>query len=177
MKLVVRARTLTKRVTLTATAFVLALSGAVSAVPYFVSTQVNAVEGNPACVQGGDCYATIQSAVDAAKANDTINIATGTYNESVTIDKALTIKGAQHEKDARTRTIDSTSETIVNGGDKTVFTIGASNVTLDGLQIEQVKAVSEAISTPTNYNNITIVNNIVTRTGPSGSAARLYGGY
>lgn len=44
------------------------------------------------CASGCD-YTTIQGAVNAAAAGDTIEIGAGTYNESVTIDKSLTLKG------------------------------------------------------------------------------------
>src|SRR4051812_47668314 len=41
-------------------------------------------------------FTTIQAAVDASKAGDTIRVKPGTYNESVTVDKQLTIV-AEHE--------------------------------------------------------------------------------
>src|SRR5580704_11482935 len=42
----------------------------------------------------GGCYATIQLAVNAAAANDVINVAAGTYTEDVTIGKPLSLMGA-----------------------------------------------------------------------------------
>ncbi len=43
-------------------------------------------------------YKTIQSAVNAAQNGDTIKVASGTYKETVTIDKDLTILGARYPK-------------------------------------------------------------------------------
>src|SRR5690349_8794460 len=48
-------------------------------------------------------YSTIQAAVNAANPNDVILADAGTYNELVVINKPLTIQGAQHGVDARTR--------------------------------------------------------------------------
>ncbi|HRO74366.1 MAG TPA: hypothetical protein PK611_11880, partial [Saprospiraceae bacterium] len=39
-------------------------------------------------------YGTIQAGVDAANANDIIEVAAGTYTEAVTVNKAVTLKGA-----------------------------------------------------------------------------------
>ena len=59
-------------------------------------------------------YATIQAAINAAGAGDTINVAAGTYTESLTINKALRIQGA------------GSATTTINGA----HTVTASNVSL-----------------------------------------------
>jgi hypothetical protein len=46
----------------------------------------------------GGCYTKIQSAVNAASANDVINVAPGTYTEDVTIGKPLSLIGAGAQK-------------------------------------------------------------------------------
>src|SRR5436309_16038890 len=49
------------------------------------------------CVNNGGsngCYSTIQAAVSAAANHDTIQVAAGTYKESVTVNKSLSLIGA-----------------------------------------------------------------------------------
>jgi nitrous oxidase accessory protein NosD len=73
---------------------------------------------------------TIQKAVDNASADDTIQVAAGTYNESVTIDKTLTLEGAQAgNSGSAARQAAPGSESVVTGG--LVF-IAAAHVTVDG---------------------------------------------
>src|SRR5437016_1142603 len=50
---------------------------------------------------GSQTFATIQAAVDAASAGATITVDAGTYNELVTVNKTLTLKGARAGVDAR----------------------------------------------------------------------------
>ena len=78
-------------------------------------------------------YPTIQAAVNAANTGDTLLADPGTYNEHVTINKSLTLEGAQHGVDARAR---SGSESIVNGGGFSPFYVTANDVTIDGFTIE-----------------------------------------
>jgi len=87
----------------------------------------------PICTVGpaGD-YTTIQDAVNDP-ACTTINVAPGTYNEQVQISRPLTLNGAQHGIDARTRV--PTSESIINNscGPVQIF---ADSVVLDGFTIQ-----------------------------------------
>jgi parallel beta-helix repeat protein len=56
-----------------------------------------AAQAKTLCVNpggAGGCYAKIQLAVNAAAANDVINVAAGTYTEGVIISKALSLTGA-----------------------------------------------------------------------------------
>ena len=84
-------------------------------------------------------YPTIQAAVNAASTGATINVDAGTYTESVTISKPLTIRGAKAGVDARGRA--TTGESIVTGASGTAgigysFYINASDVTLDGFTVQ-----------------------------------------
>ncbi|HVW90625.1 MAG TPA: hypothetical protein VHC01_14270, partial [Gaiellaceae bacterium] len=73
-------------------------------------------------------YTSIQAAVTAASAGDTIEVGAGTYAESVTVGKSLTILGAQAGNDARSRT---GSESTVSS-----FHVTSSNVVIDGFTLD-----------------------------------------
>lgn len=90
------------------------------------------------CVGGGGCYPTIQAAITAASAGDTINVNAGTYNEDINIDRSLTLSGAG-----------SATTTIVGqiGGDSATVRISASNVTIQGFTI------TRAGNNPVDWNN------------------------
>lgn len=78
-------------------------------------------------------YSTIQEAINAAKAGDTITVSSGTYNEAITINKSLTLLGAG----ANINPIEggrSTGESILTG--TYPVTITASDVTLNGFEIQ-----------------------------------------
>jgi hypothetical protein len=87
-------------------------------------------------------YQTISAAVTAAKAGDTIKVAPGTYDEEVTVNKPLTILGAEAGVNAASRAGSSANESIVDGaklsnGDRsTAFYITANDVTINGFTVE-----------------------------------------
>ena len=70
---------------------------------------INVDGNNPGCSDvTGNPYCTIQAAIDAASDHDTINVAAGTYNERVIINKPLTLQG----EDRDTTIIDGTGMTV-----------------------------------------------------------------
>ncbi len=90
-------------------------------------------------------YSTIQAAVNAASAGATINVDAGTYNELVTVNKQLTIRGAQADIDPRLNTrrggttgkesiLDGKVDT--NGKRSGSFLITANNVVIDGFTVQ-----------------------------------------
>ena len=82
----------------------------------------------------GGAFTSIQAAVNAAQAGDTIVVAPGTYHEQVNVNKPLTLEGAQAGVDARSH---SGPESVVDGNNGTTpFEISASNVTLDGFTVQ-----------------------------------------
>jgi len=83
-------------------------------------------------------YATIQAAIDAALAEDTITVSAGTYDEDVLINKSLTLLGAGME---------NTTIRGVIGGDVATVRIQASNITVDGFSITRLG------NNPTDWNN------------------------
>ena len=84
-------------------------------------------DGTPPC-------ATINHAISIAAAGETIHVAAGTYAELVTVNKQLTLLGAQAGVDARTR---SGAESIVDqGAGQTPFNVTASGVTIDGFTVQ-----------------------------------------
>ena len=126
-------------------------------------------------------YSTIQAAINAATAGDIIEVAAGAYSEQLTINKALTLKGAQAGVDPRpggSRTIGSGTETIVQAAkNQTVVMIKANGVVIDGFQFQQPTGSGGAhcIDGDGNYTGTIFRNNIITNLG-SGMAVRLYGG-
>jgi parallel beta-helix repeat protein len=79
----------------------------------------------------GSCFSSIGAAVAAASANDTIQVADGTYKEDVIIDKSLTLMGAKQKKTI----IDASrlsNGIYIDGIDNP----GLSNVVVSNLQVE-----------------------------------------
>jgi len=86
-------------------------------------------------------YPTIQAAIDAAKADDTIVVDTGTFDEPLTINKSLTILGVNAKNDPGTDAfIDEGS--IVSGG----IRITGGDVTLKGLTIREKGIFATGVS-------------------------------
>jgi parallel beta-helix repeat protein len=97
---------------------------------------------------GSNAFDTINAAIAAAGTGDTIEVAPGTYSESVDVTKSVTLLGAQASVDARTgRT--GASESIVDGKDlgggqrSTAFYVTANDVTIDGFTIKNTNSVNK----------------------------------
>jgi hypothetical protein len=115
----------------------LALGGvAQAATVRYVSTGGN--DGGNDCSAEATPCATVGHAVAEATAGDTVKVAAGTYAESVTVDKSLTLLGAQAGIDARGRNaagLEDAGESVLSvagGGD---LTLSGGSVTVDGFKI------------------------------------------
>jgi len=134
-----------------------------------------------ACSVPSLTYPTIQAAVNDSSCN-TINVAPGIYVENVTINRSLTLNGAQAGVDARGRI---GPESTVQGanpiGANSVFRINAANVTIDGFMVKNPITTGAAIgiNVKTAGNGAVIINNIIdgvttSDTGVNGTAQAVY---
>jgi hypothetical protein len=107
-------------------------------------------------------FSTIQAAVIAATAGDTIQVCAGTYPETVVVNKSLTLLGAQAGVDARTRTFAPGTESVV-GASGGAFAFSADNITVDGFELTGNTAAffGTALFSPNSTSGHTIVNNYV----------------
>src|SRR5262245_2881308 len=86
---------------------------------------------------GTNAFTSVQAAVNAASAGDTIRVGSGTFTESVSVNKQITLLGNQFGIDARTRA--GAAETIMDGATnsgRTPFYVTANSVTLDGFTVQ-----------------------------------------
>jgi len=128
--------------------------GMVFAITGIVSAATINVPGN---------YSTIQAAIDAASPGDTINVAAGTYDESVLIDKSLTLIGIGEKPIITGASVNY----IVKVG-------GTSNVVIDNVEVngggsgasDNAFAYGILVS---GSDNVEIANSIVTNIWGAGS--------
>ncbi len=104
----------------------------------------------------GTGYSTIQEAVDAASAGDTIAVSAGTYPETVSIAKPLVLDGAQMGVAGgnASGTPRSGPESIVNA-----MNIAASNVVINGFSFVN-PGVQVNIASPAILSGVAVENNI-----------------
>ncbi|MCK4305240.1 MAG: right-handed parallel beta-helix repeat-containing protein, partial [Candidatus Eisenbacteria sp.] len=139
------------------------VSDNVDYVPWFDALQATGISFAPVNnTTDSTKYSSIQAAINAATGT-TITCAAGTYNENVTIDKSLTLNGAQHGVTAVGRT---GAKSIINAADGNdyVVKITADTVTLDGFTITGRANAGEnqAAVITWGVDSCTITNNILT---------------
>jgi parallel beta-helix repeat protein len=82
--------------------------------------------------QGQHAYTSIQAAINAAPAGALIEVAAGTYNQNVVVNKAVILQGAEFGQDAGTGRTNLAHESVINGSVK----ITASNIVFDGFTVQ-----------------------------------------
>jgi len=100
---------------------------------------------------GDGNYTSIQEAIDAANPGDTVYVWSGTYYETVAINKTITLYGM----DRNITIIDSNNEFYA-------VVIQASDVTLSGFTIKN-NTVGIYVGGNESNSNVTITNNIITK--------------
>jgi len=118
----------------------------------------------PSGIGGGSCatpdYTTIQGAINAASAGDTILVCAGSYSENITIDKSVTLDGAQAGTSVDTRTAGGPNESTINGTGDITIRVNASGVTIDGFTI--TNATGSGGIYANEQSDLTVTNNFVT---------------
>lgn len=112
---------------------------------------------------GAGGFATIQAAVNAAAAGDTILVGAGTYAETVTVNKAVTILGANAGVAGHVAGVANSArgaESVV-----TAFNLSAG-ATLDGLKVlDGASVTGELAGVYVVASNVTVRNMVFERTG------------
>lgn len=111
------------------------------AVLVFGSVPVPAARADTLCVNPGGtdgCYATIQSAITAAVAGDTIEIWAGTYTENVVVNKTLILNGAGQDQTILMPAINgpTCSGGSLCSGHSSVVLVQASSVHIQNMTID-----------------------------------------
>lgn len=110
---------------------------------------------------GVDAFSTINDAVEAAAAGDTVKVLEGTYTETVIVDESISLLGPNAGISAGTHAGTRVGEAILDGG----IMVDADNVTIDGLTIlNGADFVGETVGIylAEGASEITIQNNILT---------------
>ena len=136
------------------------------------------------CAVPSASYPTIQSAVDDPTCS-TINVAPGVYTENVSINRSLTLNGAQAGQMVGLRTSGGPVESILQGANLTdsvpVILINAPNVIVDGFTIRNLVTVNAAIGIDIKaisndaiirYNIFDGINTL--EAGPTGTAQAIF---
>lgn len=115
------------------------------------------------CLTPGSPCATIAYSITQANPGETIIVAAGTYPENVTVNKSLTLRGAQAGVDARGRTASESIIAPASGAALTLVT-GSAGATIDGFTMSGGSRGIESGSGPLHLLQI-LNNRVVAFTG------------
>lgn len=140
------------------------VSGNVSTAVYYSDASLDTIVAPVWNTTANTYFATIQEAIDAATAGDTIEIAAGTYEEEVLLNKELEIHGANAGIAAGVNPGTRGAETILDGG----FIVSAAGAEIDGLTIRNGRntgGVKTGIAVTSSADGVTVVNTIIEDVG------------
>lgn len=120
--------------------FALPATALAGAGPANVTVNDDAIGSGPS---GANCgaadFTTMQSAIDAATAGDTIFVCAGNYDEDVTLNKTgLTLRGAQAGNDAKDRAGNDADESTLDG----TFALTSNDGAVNGFTVENADSVA-----------------------------------
>jgi len=104
----------------------------------------------------------LQDGLNLAAVSGTVNVEDGTFNEALTISKAVTLNGAN--AGLAGNYTGRTAESVIDPGSNDVaITVSATDVTIDGFQFGTDQTTSNVTTAITNttFNNITIQHNAI----------------
>jgi parallel beta-helix repeat protein len=125
-------------------------------------------------------YPTIQGAIDAAQAGDTVEVAPGTYYETIVLKEWVTVRSEGTEREHRDHT--AARRTIIDGGGKLKPVVeGADGAVLDGFTLTGLRKVDHHI--PGHPHGVQcrgtspiIINNIIHHMGSTGIGSHVMNG-
>ena len=139
------------------------------------------VEDGPiANITQGTFHETLNDAVASAQAGDSLTVSSGTYEESVTIDKPLILQGVEELPLASsTYTLTSSASGAPEGAPviEGLVTLSADNITLRGLTVDGGSG-SAVLTQPANvgYDGVTLEENTFTADS-GGPLVYIHGGF
>ncbi|MBO6575652.1 MAG: T9SS type A sorting domain-containing protein [Rhodothermales bacterium] len=172
---------------------ILAVLIAAASIPASAQTRYVRTSGSDAandCTTSGSPCLTIVHALDQANSGDTIDIGPGTYPESLSLEKSITLQCAQNGTDVSGRTAGGGGETVIkpSGSADYVIQVRTSNVAINGCDIDGdfdgdvwagIKIWnSGSSSSPDNISNIDILYNFIheiDQPNPNGTFNYAYG--
>ena len=129
----------------------------------------------------GKIYTSIQAAIDEATPGNTIEIQAGTYDEAITLTKAVNLIGPYADteiiaEEATTVNRPDDSEAILTGGININRTDNAQNpsITISGLKFKTNGIQATGWGSDPKLENVTITDNVFDALRPSGNVAAIH---